>query len=88
MSIDDGGSAFPEIHTDVEWPDRDSDQPPVAFVSSRGGMSMREYYAGQALIAYAALPHYRLQGQDHIARRCFEMADAMIKAGKVKVGEE
>lgn len=64
MAKEDGGPAFPAIRgiPDIEI----------------GGMSLRDYFAGQALQTLIA------QGPDEttLGKRAYEIADAMIKARK------
>jgi hypothetical protein len=57
----DGGPAFPK-------------QP---IMHEQGGMTLREYFAGLALIANADND----ASHDDIARDCYLMADAMLRAG-------
>jgi hypothetical protein len=65
----DGGTAFP-------LPDRTYDYP---------GMTLRDYFAGQALTAVISVCQHdtRVEGEttrEAFARKSFEVADAMIKA--------
>lgn len=70
----DGGPAFPRPAVIT---------PQGVYVSeSEIGMSMRDWFAGQALAGILASRHYS-QTQlavDGIAKTLFEMADAMLKA--------
>ena len=56
------------------------------------GMTLRDYFAGQALTAYAVIPNKEISVallkdadnknmtvQDYIARECYMFADAMLK---------
>lgn len=65
--IDDGGPAFPvvEVH-------------PVHGSRIDLGMSLRDYFAGQALNSLLMSGHNYLQVADH----AFKVADAMLKARK------
>ena len=77
--INDGGPAFP----DDRW---------------QAGMTLRDYFAGQALAgslasqtpeshwSFAALPEETTndKAKNGIARLCYEIADAMLKAREVK----
>jgi hypothetical protein len=79
--INDGGPAFPRTE-----------------IVSIGGMSLRDYFAGQALAgslasqtpeshwSFAALPEETTNdnAKNGIARLCYDIADAMIKAREVK----
>ena len=73
-SINDGGPAFP-------WEDvgNTPNQP-----TPHSGMTLRDYFAGQALVA---LPHRGCGADlDHYdtAIAAYQMADAMLKAREVK----
>jgi len=83
--IDDGGSAFPEI---VTYPDEDRSLRSYSNVMSQGGMSLRDYFAAQAMAAMigtAAAPCLSgLGGIECVtAEAAYAMADAMIAARKV-----
>lgn len=64
--IDDGGAAFP-------W---GSD----GFTA--GGLSMRDWFAGQALAGKMSIDTIEYLSPDDIAARCYKQADAMLKARK------
>ncbi len=71
--INDGGAAFPLVATSDNFPQR--------------GMSLREWFAGQALIGHIAARHPEYQGENGaevLACDCYAVADAMIAAGGVK----
>ena len=73
--IDDGGAAFP-TH------DADPGTDPRSQILS-GGMSMRDYFAGQALIAHASTSEWEMLddlAQKNLAEASYEMADAMLAA--------
>jgi hypothetical protein len=59
MAINDGGPAFPIENGN--W-------------NISGGMSLRDYFAGQAL----DLASHDLTEPDHVAERAYRIADAMI----------
>jgi hypothetical protein len=72
-SINDGGPAYP--HDEYQ---------PSGHCRQYFGMSLRDYFAGQALIA---LPHRGCGADlDHhdTAIAAYQMADAMLKAREVK----
>jgi len=77
MTKNDGGSAFPEIITDK------SDGTPDTY--SYGGMSLRDWYKGQALghLSQLLLEKILNTGQhptpDEIAILSGQIADAMLK---------
>lgn len=73
MSTPDGGPVFPQ-------PDRPAD--PDAPDDERG-LSLRDYFAGQALIAFMCNPKAPDLGPDDadkLAADCYKLADAMLKA--------
>jgi hypothetical protein len=72
--INDGGPAFPS--TIQYFPDDKN-------ANEEQGMTLRQYYAGQAL---AGLASYVTKGAtfDDIAKDAYAIADAMIKAREVK----
>jgi hypothetical protein len=54
------------------------------------GMSIRDYFAGQALAGFAANPHPDHHGEDGarvLAEDCFAVADAMIVERRLWNGE-
>lgn len=69
MVTDDGGPAFPVPEDD--------------WNKTWSGMSLRDYFAGQALtgLLVSMCPESSEQ-QRHLAVRLYEMADAMIAARK------
>jgi hypothetical protein len=71
--------AFPYIPTaqhpngDTEWVERLDEQ--------CTGMTLREYYAGQALVGLLASPKLNVQIEnDALARLCAAFADALVAA--------
>ena len=98
--INDGGPAFPKTESrnfsDAgPCPVKDS----TARIMSTGGMSLRDWFAGQALAgnlasqtpeshwAFGALQHDQsndLGAQTGIAKLCYDIADAMISAREAK----
>jgi len=58
---------------------------PYAFARSSGranasqtGMTLRDYFAGQALMGIAARGNINKEYYWNIAEQCYEMADAML----------
>jgi hypothetical protein len=43
------------------------------------GMSIRDYFAGQALTGFIANPHYLNHGYDQIAAFAYRTADELLK---------
>ena len=67
MNITDGGPAFPfKCHGPTTAPE-------VYY-----GMSLRDYFAGQALAGFCAAPSLADTTSDDIAGWCVETADALI----------
>jgi hypothetical protein len=84
MSEKDGGSAFPSTETNREWSENAADYLPVTRPT--GGMSMRDWFAGQALAGWLASytgdlahPATREGGAAAVATHAYFMADAMLK---------
>ena len=81
--INDGGPAFP-IHTPES-------QDSGAFTDY--GISMRDYFAGQALIGAVIQGYFGEivkmspvtfeEAYDQVAKGCYEQADAMLRARKL-----
>lgn len=80
MSARDGGPAFPRIDgiEPMEYGNAHS-------VITEGGMTLREWYAGQALIgAMATMAHPQHDGlwdPTEVAEAAYELADAMLEVG-------
>ena len=70
----DGGAAFPTLDFDVH-----SETGQVAHFS-KGGMSLRDWFAGQALATYEGFTKNQNGWQDpqYTAECCYELADAML----------
>jgi hypothetical protein len=83
--IEDGGPAFPQIESRVE---RDYDNAPsYAVPYSYGGMTLRDYFAAEAMAG--GIREFFAAGDawddyDDLASSCYLMADAMLKARKAK----
>lgn len=76
-TIDDGGPAFPQnLPDDFVW----------RLPGSPGGMTLRDWFAGQALAGLQFMDTERTYGTD--AENCYRMADAMIKARQFIVPQE
>ena len=78
--IKDGGPAFPESAS--------GPYPNGEIVEGRPGMSLRDYFAGQALAGW--LSSWTTNSSplwfeaDHVSAAAYDYADAMIKAREVK----
>ena len=66
--IKDGGPAFPRDAAGFDFQGQ-------RVVSASAGMSLRDYFAGQAL-AFLRFNDYA--GHGDAARLCYELADAML----------
>lgn len=82
MNKPDGGPAFPEYAPTRTYAD-DTDRVGRIEHLPIQGMSLRDYFAGQALITCACSDNSRDEKQAaqyarEIARRAYELADAMI----------
>ena len=68
----DGGPAFPKPYST----DEHKDQCNTGFEEQ--GMSLRDYFAGQALAGLLSDPHW--PDAPHISQLAYEFADAMVTA--------
>ena len=79
--IKDGGAAFPvndRYHADGR-------------VHGSNGMTLRDYFAGQALSGYlasASQPPFEHASEDIMAAWCYQNADAMLAARERKEGNK
>lgn len=69
----DGGPAFP-LNSPSGTPE---------YMPARDGMSLRDYFAGQALAGLCANTNYDWSWEES-ARQSYRAADAMLKAREVK----
>lgn len=74
--INDGGNAFPASHHEVA-------------ISETAGMSLRDWFAGQALTEFANFISVQRSAETSkiVAALCYQMADAML-AARTNRGEE
>lgn len=75
-AIDDGGSAFPEAQRLF-----DSDTQSW-IVLSKGGMSLRDWFAGQALPAIPHIYHDLILTSASAAELAYKIADEMLESRK------
>lgn len=77
-TTNNGGPAFPGIRIEAG----DNYNPPKRF--HRSGMSLRDYFAGQAVSQIIATcandTTHGMSKADYFAGRAYEIADAMLKA--------
>jgi len=70
MTTNTGGPAFPGLHPSKECHFQDS------------GMTLRDYFAAKAIIAYHADGTF--SSCEDVANWCYRLADAMLKARELK----
>lgn len=75
MSTRDGGPAFPEIQTGLMY-DRELDES-LPNIFSVGGMTLRDYFAGQALAGLATLAT-KIGDPQKFAADAYTLADALL----------
>jgi hypothetical protein len=82
-AINDGGPAFPEKRATKMFVSGPDGQPEPIF-ETIGGMTLRDWFAGQSLSGLLQISTGdTLNGKryaDHVAASAYEMADAMLKA--------
>jgi len=86
--INDGGPAFPVISS---GPGFDSYSNPFTRIQSEGGLSVRDWLAGQALIGVVSAvdadgcSSWLADRNEHLAaERAYQIADAMLAAREAK----
>lgn len=83
-----GGPAFPIASEGAYIPDcKEPDNPPEREFPGHPGMTLRDYFAGQALIKWSEMITLQVGGEDGnkpqmkvVAEICYAFADAMIEA--------
>lgn len=84
-AVDDGGPAFPRTWSKNPSGGQAYLQDSCAVIDTTGGMSLRDWFAGQALANLAMMTyHMRPYAADASARTAYEYADAMIAARQSK----
>jgi hypothetical protein len=78
VSKDNSGPAFPVIETDIQWLGDHGEDGAVPKIYSMGGMTLRDYFAAQALQGICASNSQICEERRSLARRCYEYADDMI----------
>jgi hypothetical protein len=75
MTDKHGGFAFPQSNPDVAYSD---------YIG--GGMTLRDWFAGQTLVGLYASMEVQENGWGHetVADLCYDMADVMLAAREVK----
>jgi len=74
----DGGAAFPEIETDREHGECEGDGD-IGRTYSYGGMSLRDWFAGMALVGALSNEAIEERGFSGEAKAAYMMAEAMLK---------
>ncbi len=74
-TINDGGPAFPNVPSDPQYQSWDE------------GMSLRDYFAGQALAGMLAVENSDAHNDATLARYAYCLADAMLEARNQKGGQ-
>lgn len=77
MSRDTGGQAFPQHTKRFVSADRENHAIGHYVDEFKGGMTLRDYFAGQALTGLNPFQPNK-EGMAHVAKRCYGLADAMI----------
>lgn len=77
-TTDDGGPAFPLQETKV------TEGSTSVLMRSHPGMTLRDYFAGQAFAGMWANSSYDSIVFDEMAREAYRAADAMLAARKVQ----
>lgn len=80
MSKENGGAAFPGKICVGQLQQGNHETP---IYEHPAGMTLRQWYAGKALIGYLSGRRKNIQEYDaqEMAKKCFEIADAMIEEG-------
>ncbi|NII54369.1 hypothetical protein [Luteibacter sp. SG786] len=76
MSTENGGSAFPEVSTHVDYHDGSDFR--FANVYSYGGMSLHQWYAGLAMQGLLAAGEYSAATAGWVAQEADAIATAML----------
>jgi len=79
--INDGGPAFPTNATATTHGFYQDGQPCATHYGTTPGMTLRDYFAAAALPQVDQRSH---GNPDDVARECYQLADAMLKAREVK----
>lgn len=75
----DGGPAFPEtISTSGDGRETAYLSSSSTYIASRGGMSLRDWFAGQAI--HKVMSEMKDADYHNAARKAYLLADAMLKA--------
>lgn len=86
MALKDGGPAFPRPSAFGRRAGKRGGNPELVESQGSHGMSLRDWFAGQALMGIMGDPGMRpssLGEFAHMAMRMYQVADAMLKAREV-----
>jgi hypothetical protein len=70
----DGGPAFPVL--------RETENPNIPLFMASSGMTLRDWFAGQALASNNISEHNQIDWADRVAAQAYLIADAMLAARK------
>lgn len=73
-ATNDGGPAFPRPCGEYD----DASLSGGAYNNSQSGMSLRDWFAGQALAGLAACPNLKRTDNASVVAACYGVADAML----------
>lgn len=86
MALLNGGPAFPSFHSERVYNDNADRIGHPEYVPV-GGMSLRDYFAGQALVGISQSLHVDIEEEPYdapiplaVAELAYSVADAMLKA--------
>lgn len=77
MTHNDGGPAFPGAYR--AYP---HNGPAEGVIVADGGMSLRDWFAGQAIYSCLDGRTFKMKAVDTVASECYRLADAMLEARK------
>lgn len=80
-TIDDGGAAFPRHCLETHYASDGDDHDRLELRSAHPGMSLRDYFAAKWLTTIVT---HEPTDADEVARVCYVMADAMLRAREAK----
>lgn len=79
---DDGGPAFAQVRSTFSDGSPAAIQDSCSKITTSGGMSLRDYFAGQALVACVTIGERLNVSTTSIVRNAYAIADAMIAERK------
>ncbi len=77
MAANNGGPAFPEARLVILWDPKDENWHRVLEAERPGGMSLRDWFAGQALAGFCA--NWKdAYDEEAVAADCCDLANALL----------